>query len=434
MKPQPNSIQSRMITEASDPLVLVDGVRTPFSRMGTDLAELSVGELGRTAVTGLLARTGLNPAHIDECIIGCVGQPADEANVARIIALRSGIPESVPAMTVHRNCASGLESLLVAHQRLAAGQGKVFIVGGAESMSGYPMIFRRRAAEKFAALASARTVGKRIGRMAAFRPTDFAPLIALRMGLTDPVIGMSMGETAELLAREFVISREAQDTFAARSHALALAADHTEEIVPVLNGGKAIEADNGARTDSTIDRLGKLRSVFAKGGDKAHGTVTAGNSSQLTDGAVALLAMAESKARQLGFEPIARLDHYAATGCAPKRMGLGPATAIRKTLESARLQLSDIDHLEINEAFAAQVLAVVSQLKTDGVGEVDLDRLNPNGGSIALGHPVGASGARLVLTALRQLERTGGRRAIVSLCVGGGQGVAALLNRTEPKG
>lgn len=414
-------------------LVVVDGVRTPFSRMGTELAACDAGELGRVAVTGLLARSGIDPAMVDETILGCVGQPADQANLARVVALRAGIPEEVPAMTVHRNCASGLEALFLAHQRLVAGQGEVFVVGGTESMSNYPLQFRPSAVGKFAALAKAKSLPARVGALAAFRPADLSPVVALQLGLTDPVVGLGMGETAEVLAREFGISRAEQDAFAMRSHALALrarqAGHFAQEIVPVLaSAGGAVVDDNGIREDSTPEKLARLRPIFASAGDRPYGTVTAGNSSQITDGAVALLVMSARRARELGLEPLGRLVDYAVIGCSPRRMGLGPVGAIRKVLKKSGLALDSATTIEINEAFATQVLAVLRKLEAEGIGKVDIDRLNPCGGAIALGHPVGASGARLALTALRQLRRTeGGGRALVSLCVGGGQGVAALL-------
>ena len=303
-------------------------------------------------------------------------------------------------------------------------------------MSRYPLLFSRRRRRQVCRPVPGQAVwGSRLGAAAAFRPTDFAPLVALRLGLTDPVVGLGMGETAEILAREFGIMREEQDTFAARSHALALRAGGegrlAEEIVPVLVEGLAITSDNGLREDSTPGNLARLKPAFVRGHDRPHGTVTAGNSSQITDGAVALLVASKRRAEELGLKPIARLGAYSAVGCDPARMGLGPADAIKATLEANRLALADADVLEINEAFAVQVLAVLRRLREDGLGEIDLDRLNPNGGSIALGHPVGATGARLVLTAARQLRRTGGRRALVSLCVGGGQGVAAWLEAVE---
>ena len=400
-------------------LVIVDGIRTPFCKWNTSLATLGADELGRVAVSALLTRTGLDPQMIDEVIFGCVCQPVESANVARVIALRAGIPESVPAMTVHRNCASGFEAITVAFERMAAGHGSVFIVGGAENMSQVPLLFKPGTAKKYGALGGAKTFAKKLAALAKFRLSDFEPRLAIKLGLTDPVSGLNMGETAEILAREDEINREMQDEFAAQSNQRALAARErlAEEICPVYVNGKAITEDNGPRADTTLTALGKLKPAF----DRRYGTVTPGNSSQITDGAVALLVMTEEKAAELGFkQPLGRLAEYAYTGCDPARMGLGPVSAIRKTGRP----LAEADLIEINEAFAAQVLAVLKKL-----GDVPHEKLNVNGGAIALGHPVGATGSRLVLTALKELQRRQGRRALVSACVGGGQGGALWLER-----
>jgi len=410
-----------------DALYIVDGVRTPYSRMGTDLAGLAADELGRVAVNALLSKTSLDPESVSEVIFGCVSQSAEAMNVARVIALRAGLPESVPAMTVHRNCASGFEALTTAHQRLVAGMGDVFIVGGTESMSLIPFYYRPSAVAKFTALAKAKSLWGKARGAAAFRPADFSPVIGLKLGLTDPFSGLNMGETAELLARENGIPREAQDAFALESHRRAAAArgKFAEEIWPVYDKGRAIIADNGIREEQSLSALAKLRPVF----DTKTGTVTAGNSSQITDGAVALLAMGGARVRALGLEPLGVLSGYAYTGCDPARMGLGPVNAIRVANEATGLKLADADVIEINEAFAAQVLAVLKHLGDGGIGTVPRDILNVNGGAIALGHPVGSTGARLVLTSLLELRRRGGRRALVSLCVGGGQGAALWLER-----
>ncbi len=423
-------------------LVIVDGVRTPFCKMGTDLAALSADELGRIATQALLTRTGLDPALIDEVIFGCVGQPADAANVARVIALRAGIPEHVPAITVHRNCASGLESLTQAYEKMTAGRGSIFLVGGTESMSNYPLLYTKTAAEKLAKLSRAKSFLEKVSALTAFRPADFKPRITLQLGLTDPVCGMNMGDTAELLARESGLSREEQDAFALESHQRAAAAKAklAEEICPVfptLASGKStkpIVADNGVRESQTMEALAKLRPVF----DRHHGTVTAGNASQITDGAVALLVMTEERAAELGFTPIGALLGYAYAGCDPTRMGLGPVYAIAKAEEKTGLAVNAADLIEINEAFAAQTLAVLKCCESDQfakkmlgrsspVGEIRRDRLNVNGGAIALGHPVGATGARLVLASLKELKRQNLKRALVSVCVGGGQGAAIWL-------
>jgi acetyl-CoA acetyltransferase family protein len=400
-------------------LVIVDGVRTPFCKWNTSLASLGADELGRIAVSALLTRTGLDPQVIDEVIFGCVCQPMDAANISRVIALRAGIPESVPASTVHRNCASGFEAVTTAFERMTAGRGSVFVVGGAENMSQVPLLFKQSTAKKYGALGGAKTLWKKLGALGKFRPSDFEPRVALKLGLTDPVSGLNMGETAEILARENGISRAMQDKFAVQSHERAIAAREklSEEICPVYVDGKAITEDNGPRADTSFVALGHLKPAF----DRRYGTVTPGNSSQITDGAVALLVMTEEKAAELGFkQPLGRLTGYAYTGCDPARMGLGPVSAIRK----AGRPVAEADLIEINEAFAAQVLAVLKVL-----GDVPLEKLNVNGGAIALGHPVGATGARLVLGALKELQRRQGRRALVSLCVGGGQGGALWLER-----
>jgi acetyl-CoA C-acetyltransferase/acetyl-CoA acyltransferase len=401
-------------------LVIIDGLRTPFCRMGTDLAALGADELGRIAVSALLTRTGFDPALIDEVIFGCVGQPMDSANIARVIALRAGIPEHVPAATVHRNCASGFEAVTTAYERMCAGRGSVFLVGGTESMSRVPMLFQEETASKFAAFGKAKSPARKLGALAAFRPGDFEPRVGLKLGLTDPVSGMGMGDTAELLAREHGISREEQDAFALRSHQRAIAAEArlSEEICAVYLGGKAIVKDNGPRADTSAEALAGLRPIFEK-----YGSVTAGNSSQITDGAVALLVMAEERAAELDLKPLGVLTAYAYTGCDPRRMGLGPVSAIGQANQRSGLTLADADLVEVNEAFAAQVLAV------DKLLPLPHDRLNVNGGAIALGHPVGATGARLILSSLKELARRGGRRALVSLCVGGGQGGAVWLER-----
>jgi acetyl-CoA C-acetyltransferase/acetyl-CoA acyltransferase len=421
-------------------LYIVDGVRTPFCKMGTALAGSDAVDLGRTAATAVLARTGLDPGQIDEVIFGCVGQPVDAANVSRVIALRSGVPEHVPAITVHRNCASGFEAITQAAEKVAAGRGDIFLVGGTESMSRYPLLYSEPATRKYGGLAKARTAGQKIRGLLAFRPSDFAPRVALQLGLSDPVCGCNMGQTAETLARDWRISRDAQDAFALRSHQRAAAGRVrlSEEMWPVYprNSHKpsAVAEDNGVRESQTMDALARLRPVFEKRG----GTVTAGNSSQITDGAVALIVMSEGAVRRTGLTPLGRLIDYAYAGCEPQRMGLGPVFAIARAEQRSGLGLKDAELIEINEAFAAQVLACRAAAasgefgrkhlgRVAPLGEIPLETLNVNGGGIALGHPVGASGGRLVLTALKELRHRGKRRALVSLCVGGGQGGALWL-------
>jgi acetyl-CoA C-acetyltransferase/acetyl-CoA acyltransferase len=422
-------------------LVIVEGVRTPFCKAGGDLATLAADELGRIAVNALLTRTGIDPALVDEVIFGCVAQPAEATNVARVIARRAGIPEAVPAITVSRNCASGCEALTQAQEKILAGRGSVFIVGGVESMSNIPLLFPPTAADKFSRAARARSFGRKISSLAAFRPRDFQPRAGLQLGLTDPICGLNMGETAELLARESGISRAEQDEFALRSHQRAVAARETlaGEICPVFPGLKSaatVSRDNGPRENQSSAALAKLKPVF----NRRHGSVTAGNSSQISDGAVALLAMSESRAAELGFTPLGALAGYAYAGCDPARMGLGPLPAIARAEALTGWQLADADLIELNEAFAAQTLAVLKCAasgkyardvlgRPHALGEFTAGQLNVNGGAIALGHPVGATGARLVLTSLKELQRRKARRALVTLCVGGGQGAALWLER-----
>ena len=423
-----------------EPLYIVDGVRTPFAKMGTTLAACGADELGRTATAAVLTRTGLDPALIDEVVFGCVGNPVEASNVARVIALRAGVPESVPAITVSRNCASGFEAITQASDKAANGRGDIFLVGGAESMSSYPLIYNASAVKKYAALGKAKTAGQKLGALMAFRPSDFAPRIALMLGLTDPVCGLGMGQTAELLARDWRLTRAMQDEFAVRSHqrAEAARAKFKDEITAVYPRGgrdaKAVDADNGVRDGQTMEALGKLKAVF----DRRGGTVTAGNASQITDGAVALIVMTEAGLKRTGLKPIGKLVGFAYAGCEPARMGLGPVYAMAKAEKLTGFKLADADLIEINEAFAAQVLACRAAAASEefcrkhlgrdsALGEIPLDKLNVNGGAIALGHPVGASGARLVLTTLHELRRRGGKRAVVSLCIGGGQGGALWI-------
>ncbi|MBV9490218.1 MAG: thiolase family protein, partial [Verrucomicrobia bacterium] len=400
-------------------------------------------DLGKTAVSLLLARTGIDPGKIEEVIMGCVGQPVDAANVARVIALRAGVPEAVPAITVHRNCASGFEAVTQAAEKMIAGRGDVFVVGGVESMSQMPMLYPYETAKKFGALARAKNVTQKVGILSSFRPSDFKPRIGLQLGLSDPVSGCNMGQTAENLSRDFHIGREEQDEFAVRSHRKAVAAREKlrQEITPVYlaksrNGKLHIDQDNGPREDQSLEALAKLKPVFEPG----TGTVTAGNSSQITDGAAALLLMTEKGLKESGLTPLGRLLGYAYAGLDPSRMGLGPVYAIHRAEQRVGLSLKDADIIEINEAFGAQVLGCQKASKSDdycrqylgresALGEIPDEILNVNGGAIALGHPVGVTGSRLVLTALKELHRRKANRALVSLCVGGGQGGALWLSR-----
>lgn len=425
-----------------EPLYIVAGARTPYSKMGTLLAGMAADELGRIASAEVLARTGYDPGQIEEVIFGCVAQPAESANVGRVIGLRSGVPQHVPGITVHRNCASGFEAITQAAEKMNAGRGEVFLVGGAENMSQVPLLYSAGNVKKFGALAKAKSAGEKAKALLAFRPGELlSPVIGLQLGLTDPVCGLNMGQTAENIGRDFGISRQEADEFSMRSHhrAIAARAKLREEIVPALltskdGSGTVMQDDNGPREGQSMEALGKLKPVFEKG----TGTVTAGNASQITDGAVALLVMSESALQKSGLQPLGRLIAYDYAGCDPTRMGLGPVFALNRVEKQTGLKLKDADLIEINEAFAAQVIGCQRAAKSDDFGRKHLGRdgalgeipdeiLNVNGGAVALGHPVGSSGARLVLTALKELKRRNGKRAVVTLCVGGGQGGALWL-------
>ena len=409
-------------------IYLVEGTRTPFCKMGSNFANTSASELGVSATKALFAKMDLDPSLINESVMGCVCQPADTANITRVIALKSGVPKNVPAYTVHRNCASGFESITQAHDKINAGRGSVYLSGGTENMTQAPFLYRKSAVDKFTQLSKCRTFRDRLHTVLSFRPKDFAPIISLRLGLSDITVGMNMGETAELIGRENKVTRYHQDIFAMESHLKAHVAKEklAEEISPFyFADGSFIAEDNGVRGEQNMGALEKLRPVFDK-----QGTVTAGNASQITDGAVSLLIADEDAVKKNNWTPLGRISAYAYAGCDPERMGLGPVNAIQKVCEETNTKLNDFDLIEINEAFATQVLAVCKQLKNNtDLGEVDKSKLNVNGGAIALGHPVGCSGSRIALTTLKELGRRNAKKALISLCIGGGQGGAIILER-----
>jgi len=425
-------------------IAIIDGVRTPFCKMGTVFNSLSAQELGRIAAREVIERTEIDVNIIDEVIFGNVGQPADAANISRVISLLSGVPQTTPAYTVHRNCASGIEAAVQAAMKIRSGDGECFLVGGTESMSNIPIHLIKPLQDQLMALSKAKSLGTRLSVLMRFYPkylnVQKSLQIGLTLGLTDPVCGLNMGQTAEVLAKEFGISRKEQDDFSLLSHQRAFAAKDIlkEEIVPVIlpaNYKDIIEEDNGPRENQTIDALTKLGPFF----DRRAGTVTAGNSSQITDGAGALLVMKEKKAKKLGLKPLGFLRDYAFSGVEPNRMGMGPAHAIPKVLKKVKMRLDEVQAIEINEAFAVQVLACLKALASQEfsekfgyegyTGTIDHSILNVNGGSVALGHPVGATGIRLILTMLKHMQRNDLKTGLVSLCVGGGQGAAVVLER-----
>ncbi|MDG2359276.1 MAG: thiolase family protein [Planctomycetaceae bacterium] len=423
--------------------VIVGGVRTPFVKAGADLIGTPAPELGRLVVQELLYRCGVLPENIDELIAGNVASPVDAANVARVIALRANIPKDRIAHTVNRNCASGMESVTQAVARITSGAVKSVVAVGVDSMSNVPLLFRKRFGEKLLKLSKAKTAGQKLSGIAKFRPSDFAPLIGLKLGLTDPVSDLMMGDTAEKLAREYGISRDDQDQFAVRSHAKAVKAwkegrlsDETMTLYPQPKS-EALEQDIGPRDGQSMEALGRMKPYF----DRKWGTVTVGNSCGVTDGAAALLLMEADYADSLGLQPIGRIRSAEFAGCDPSRMGLGPVYSSAKALKSAGMTMEDVDLVELNEAFAAQVLACLKGFESppedcvdsdaaSRLRPIDEDKLNVNGGAIAIGHPVGATGARLILTLLGELGRRDQNVGLATLCIGGGQGGAAIVERT----
>ncbi|MBS1984167.1 MAG: thiolase family protein [Bdellovibrionales bacterium] len=427
---------------------LVSGTRPPFAKAGTDLKTVSAVELGRFAMSELLASSGLGMEElgkvIDEVIVGNVNGPSDAANISRVIALRVGLPQHISAYSVHRNCASAMEAISQAALKVEAGVADVIVAGGTESMTHLPLIYNRNAVAFFERLMRAKTMQDRIKVLAGLPIKEFLkPRIAIEEGLTDPVVGINMGQTAEILAKEFKITREEQDQFAFESHRRAVAAQEsgyfkgevaTFPVPPKFE--KTLMNDSGPRKQQTMEALAKLKPYF----DRKYGTVTVGNACPITDGAAMTFVCSEEGLKKLGNPtPLAKITAHSFAGLEPERMGLGPVYASHKALERAKLKLSDMGVVEINEAFAAQVIGCLRAFDSDEfcrtklgrsakMGAIDPANLNPNGGAIAIGHPVGATGARIVLTAAREMNRRKAAHALATLCIGGGQGGSVVLS------
>lgn len=429
------------MTNEKERIAIVSGLRTPMARAGGRFKKMQADQLGAMLFRELMMRSSVRVEEVDEVIIGNVAQPIHAANIARVIALRAGFPESTPALTVHRNCASGMESITTAVSRIHAGEGKVYVCGGVESMSNIPLVYSEKMTTLFSKLASSKTALDKVRALFGFRPGFLKPIVGLMSGLTDPVSGLLMGNTAEVLAQDFGISREEQDTFALKSHQKAQKAKESgrfakESMALVYDAteGKYLDFDDGIREGQTLKKLAQLKPFF----DRKNGTVTAGNASQITDAAAGVILMSESEAKKRGLEPLGYLRDYAYEGLDPKRMGLGPLFATHKLFKQTGLSMDNIEIVEINEAFAAQVIACEKAFSSiafakrhfaedKAVGAIDPNILNVNGGAIALGHPVGMTGIRLVLTLLYELRERGLQRGLASLCIGGGQGAALLL-------
>ncbi|AXX89542.1 acetyl-CoA acyltransferase [Arcobacter suis] len=418
-------------------IAIIDGLRSPIAKANGKLNDISADTLGAIITKELVLRNDLDYKQFDEVIMGNVAQPANAANIARVMAIRAGFPQSTPAYTVHRNCASGMQSISSAIEKINSNQGDLYLVGGMESMSNIPLLYSDNFRNLITKFTYSKSISERFKLLTTFRLNFLKPTIGLISGLTDPISGKIMGITAENLANEFKISRAAQDEYALNSHKKAQKAIETgvfkDEIHPIMTKNASMIDDDGVRFNQTIESLSKLNPIFIKDG----GTVTAGNSSQVSDGACSLIVCTESKAKELNLEPIGFISDYSYAGLDAHRMGLGPVYATKKLFDKTGITLKDIDLIEINEAFAAQVIANLKAFASEefcqktfnspALGEIDESILNVNGGAIALGHPVGMSGARIVLTALKELKRRDKNRALATLCIGGGQGAAFLL-------
>ena len=409
---------------------VVNGARTAFVRAGTDFRDVSPVDLGRAAAVEAMARAGVGPEAVDQTIFGNIATPVDAANIARIIALRAGVPKEKPAHSVSRNCASGIESVVEAARLVQVGEADVVLAGGVENMSQIPFLYREKVKEVLTAAGMAKSVGSRVSAFSKMPWGQlFNPVIGLKEGLTDPVCDLNMGETAEVLAKEGTISREKQDEFALGSHrkAVAARAKLAQEIVPVPvppQYDRVAMLDNGVRENQSAEALAKLKPYF----DRRFGTVTPGNSSQITDGGAAVVVASDTFVAARGLKPLGRVSGWGFAGLEPERMGLGPSRSTPVALRRAGLSMKEVGLVEMNEAFAAQVLANLVAFERDpALGPIDEAILNVNGGAIALGHPVGASGTRLILTLLLEMRRRGVARGLATLCIGGGQGASILL-------
>jgi acetyl-CoA C-acetyltransferase len=426
---------------AQKPMYIVDGARTPFLKARNRPGPFAASDLATDAGRALLLRQPFAPTDVDEVILGCAAPSVDEVNIGRVVALRMGCGHKVPGWTVMRNCASGMQALDSAMDSMRAGRSNLVLAGGVDALSRAPLLFSDAMVTWLANWYAAKSLGRRASLLAQFKLRNLAPVIGLMKGLTDPNVGLLMGQTAENLAFRFGISRREMDAFAARSHQRLLAAQRegrlAREVVPLFDrAGNVYASDDGVREDSTPENLAKLRPFF----DRKYGNVTAGNSSQVTDGAAWLVLATDEAVQRFGLTPKGRIVDTQWAALDPAEMGLGPVYAATPLLRRNGLALADVDAWEINEAFAAQVVACLRAWRDDAfcrdelalpgaLGALDEDKLNVDGGAIALGHPVGASGARIVMHVLNVLERTGGRRGIASICIGGGQGGAMLIER-----
>ncbi len=426
------------------PVYLVDGKRTPQVKSGAELKEIAAPYLGHYLIRHLVDKYALPLDMIDEVIVGNTGTPAKYPNVGRVIALEAGLHKSTSGYSVHRNCASGMEALSQAYVKIASGRSDLIFAGGVENMTQMPLMFNKDMTEFFMQLMKAKTPAQKLKVFSTFRPNFLAPIIAIEQGLTDPFCGRNMGQTAETLARELGISRLEQDEFANLSHHKAVAATKEgkfrDEILPITAGDKLdkmIADDIGPRGNSSVESLAKMKPYF----EKETGTVTVGNACPITDGGSMWLLASEEAVKKYNLEPMARMVDYHFHGLEPERMGLGPVLASHGVLKRAGMKMSQMDLVELNEAFAAQVIAcrkVMSDKALSAkwgidevIGEIPMEKLNVNGGAIALGHPVGSTGSRLVVTLAHELKKRKQKYGLATLCIGGGQGGAVIIENLK---
>ncbi len=424
------------------PVYIIDGARTPFLKARNRPGPFAASDLATQAGRALLLRQKFEPTELDEVILGCAAPSVDEVNIGRVAALRMGCGQKVPGWTVMRNCASGMQALDSGVNNILAGRSNLVLAGGVDALSRAPLLVSDAMTLWLADWYQTKSLGQKARQLGRLRLKYLAPVIGIMKGLTDPIVGLLMGQTAENLAHRFGITREQMDAFSVGSHQRVAAAQDAGHLAA---GGGELEAlydregntytlDDGLRRDASIDKLGKLKPFF----DRKFGNVTPGNSSQITDGGVWLILASEEAVERHGLEPLGRIVDSEWAGLDPAQMGLGPVHAATPILKRNGLALNDLDYWEINEAFAAQVLACLAawkdevycreQLGLDGaLGALDEDKLNVDGGAVALGHPVGASGARIVLHLLKTLKRNNARRGIASICIGGGLGGAMLV-------
>ncbi len=424
-------------------IYIVDGARTPFLKAQSGPGPFAAADLATQAGRALLLRQPFAPQDLDEVILGCAAPSPDETNIGRLVALRLGCGHPVPGWTVMRNCASGMQAIDSALMNIRAGRSGLVLAGGVNALSRAPLLYADAMVRWFAGMMKLKMAGQKFGHLLKLKPGAlFAPVIGLMKGLTDPMTGLLMGQTAENLAWRFDIDRQQMDAYAVRSHQRALAAraaGHFAEIVPLVDAQGTVYADDdGVRADASLAGMAKPRPFF----DKKYGNITAANSSQITDGAAWVLLASEEAVAKWQLEPLGRIVDSQWAGLDPAMMGLGPVHATTPLLQRHGLSLDDIDYWELNEAFAAQVLACQAAWQDedycrtqlglpDALGALDENRLNVDGGAVAIGHPVGASGTRIVLHLLHVLRRHRAQRGIATICIGGGLGGAMLVENLQ---